>query len=116
MCDEQLVKEKREPHYTNDYLIVSPTKKMAVYTYKYFRDYILEYNINAAFNNDTQTLLVSSNGFHGVIRFVFEREYFEKASFGFHGWTMSGLDIEEWLDAAYAYGRSKRIFELFLSD
>lgn len=90
----------------NDYLVVSPTKKMAVYVYKQFRDYILKNNINAAFNNQSQTLLVSSNGFHGEIRFVSERDYLV-ASVGFRGWSLSGYDLEQWLDAAEEYEKEK---------
>lgn len=96
MCDKN----------NNNYLIVSPTKKMAVYVYKQFRDYILKNNINTAFNNQSQTLLISSNGFHGEIRFVSERDYLV-ASVGFHGWEMNGYDLERWLDAAEEYEKEK---------
>lgn len=106
MCDEEMIKEIREPHYTNDYLIVSTTKKMAAYVYRQFRDYIVKHNIDAAFNNESLTLLVSSKGFHGEIRFVSERDYLV-ASVGFHGWVMNEYDLEWWLDAAEEYEREE---------
>lgn len=106
MCEEQMIKEKREPYYTNDYLIVSHTKKAATYVYRQFRDYIVKHNIDGAFNNSSRTLLVSSNGFHGEIRFVSERDYLV-ASVGFHGWVMNGYDLERWLDAAEEYEREE---------
>ena len=106
MCEEQMIKEKREPYFTNDYLIVSYNKKDAAYVYRQFRDYIVKHNINAAFNNCSRTLLVSSNGFHGYIRFVSERK-FPEASTGFHGWMLYGYDLERWLDAAEEYEREE---------
>ena len=110
MCDEYS-KEIRNIEFSSikcsdDYLIVSPTKKMAAYIYKQFRDYLVKHNINAAFNNRSQTLLVSSNGFHGEIRFVSKRGYID-ASIGFRGWTLSGYDLERWLDAAEEYEREE---------
>lgn len=106
--ETEMCKEIREPHYTNDYLIVSTTKKMAAYVYRQFRDYIVKHNIDAAFNNESLTLLVSSNGFHGEIRFVSERK-FPEASTGFHGWMMYGGDLEWWLDAAEEYEREEEL-------
>lgn len=108
MCEEQMIKEKREPYFTNDYLVVSYNKKDAAYVYRQFRDYIVKHNIDAGFNNSSRTLLVSSNGFHGYIRFVSERDYLV-ASVGFHGWMLYGYDLERWLDAAEEYEREEAL-------
>ena len=112
MCDEYS-KEIRNIEFSaitcrNDYLIVSHTKKDAAYVYRQFRDYILKHDIKAAFNNRHQTLLVSSNGFHGEFNFVSEREYID-AFIGFRGWTLSGYDLERWLDAADDYEREEQL-------
>mgnify|MGYP003302206053 CR=1 FL=1 len=98
MCDK----------HKDDYLIVGTTKKMATYVYRQFRDYIVKHNINVAFNNKSQTLLISSNDFHGEIRFVSERDFLV-ASVGFHGWTLDGYDLEWWLDAAEEYEREDEL-------
>ena len=113
MC-EDYSKEIRNVEFSSikcgdDYRIVSHTKKAAAYVYKQFRDYIVKHNIDAAFNNESLTLLVSDNGFHGEIRFVSEREYIN-ASIVFRGWMLSGYDLERWLDAAEEYEREEEIW------
>ena len=90
----------------NDYLIVSPIKKGAIYTYRQFRDYIKKHGITATIYADKLTMLVSSNGFHGNIRFVSERDFYV-ASVGFRGLVLSAFDVEEWLRAAEEYEKEE---------
>lgn len=97
MCNEK----------TNDYLVVSRTKKDAAYLYRYFRGYIchLDY-VCVHIQNKELTVIIDSVGFHGKIRFISDREY-NDASLGFHGWMLNGYDLERWLDAAYEYEREE---------
>ena len=107
MCDEMYKVITEHDHCTNDYLIVSRTKKDVTYVYRQFREYLLKLKDACVHvQNRYQTVIIDSEGFHSKIRFVSEREYI-KASIGFRGWALSGYDLEQWLDAAEEYEREE---------
>ena len=93
---------------SNNYLVISPTKKRSAYVFKQFRDYIWRHHIMAIVQSDKETIIVSSGGFHGRIRFVTEEKFYLDTSFGFRGWVLDCYQMETWLDAAREYEKEKK--------
>ena len=86
----------------DDYLVVCPTKKRAMYWRRRILDNIADCYTRdeiKVINNYGKYVCLYFPKTHLVVRFISERDYYE-ASRGFHGWVVDEAQVEEWVAAA----------------
>lgn len=86
----------------DDYLVVCPTKKQAMYWRKELLKHIADcYRKDEikVINNYGKYICLYFPLKHLTVRFVSEKDYFE-ASRGFRGWIVEQYQLEEWIRAA----------------
>ena len=84
---------------TGDYMVVSETKKRSKLYWQYLSEYLAKNNIACRVYYDNRYYYIDLLGSHVKIRFVSERQFFD-ASTGYHGWVVTELQVEQWLNAA----------------